>query len=127
MKRVLPTILISAIAITLFDILGAIASRQLNFSYSYLSPISFAIYFAFAFVMAKRTDKKTTIISTGLLGLFDATIGWKISMLLQANTADLKMEITPTAFIMTLIFMTLFAALLGFVGWWLSTKLLRSK
>lgn len=122
MKKALPTILIGVIAITLFDILGSIASRQMNFNYSYLGAISFGIYIITAFIIAKRTNKKTAIISTGLLGFYDATIGWKLSMLLQANTGDRKVDITPTVLIITIILVTLYGAIIGLLGWWLSTK-----
>jgi hypothetical protein len=127
MKKALPTLLIGIVAITLLDCLGAIASRQMRFNYSYLSVITFIIYVAVAYVIAKRTDRKTTIIATGLLGLFDATIGWKLSMLLNANTGSMAVEITPTVLITTATFMTLFAALLGLLGWWLSTKFSQPK
>jgi fructose-specific phosphotransferase system IIC component len=127
MKKALPTLLIGIAAVTLLDSLGAIASRQMNFNYSYLSVISFIIYVAIAFAIARRTDKKTAIISAGLLGLYDATVGWKLSMLLQANTGNMTVEITPTVLITTAIFMALFAALLGLLGWWLSTKFSQTK
>lgn len=127
MKKALPTLLIGVVAVTILDSLGAIASRQMGFNYSYLSIISFIIYVAIAFVIAKRTDKKTAIISAGLLGLYDATVGWKLSMLLQANTGSMTVEITPSVLITTAIFMTLFAALLGLLGWWLSTKFSQTK
>lgn len=127
MKKALPTLLIGVVAVTLLDSLGAIASRQMAFNYSYLSVISFIIYVAIAFFIARRTDKKTAIIYVGLLGLYDATIGWKLSMLLQENTGNMTVEITSTVLITTAIFMTLFAALLGLLGWWLSTKFSQTK
>ncbi|MXV53351.1 hypothetical protein GS399_20520 [Pedobacter sp. HMF7647] len=127
MKKALPTILIGFIAITLFDVLGSITSRQMNFSYSYLGPISFLIYIATAFVIARRTDKKIAIISTALLGLYDATVGWKLSIFLQANTGYQKIEFTKFVFLATVIFVTLYGAILGFLGWWLSSKISRTK
>src|SRR5690606_27766354 len=107
---------------TLLDSLGAIASRQLNFNYSLLSVVSFFVYVGFAFFLARQADKKTTIILTGFLGLFDTTIGWKLSEMLGANTGESNIEITATIMITTAIFMTLFASLLGLLGWWLSKK-----
>lgn len=122
MKKTLSIFLIGILAVTLLDSIGAIASRQLSFNYSLLSVVSFIIYVGFAFFLARQSDKKTTIILTGLLGLFDATIGWKLSELLGANTGENKIEITTTILITTAIFMTLFASLLGLLGWWLSKK-----
>jgi len=126
MKNKLSIFLVGILAVTLLDSLGAIASRQLNFNYSLLSVVSFIVYVGFAFFLARQTDKKTTIILTGLLGLLDATIGWKLSELLGANTGETKIEITTTILITTAIFMTLFASLLGLLGWWFSKKLSKS-
>lgn len=123
MKKTLSIFLVGILAVTLLDSLGAIASRQLSFNYSLLSIVSFVVYVGFAFFLARQSDKKTTIILTGLLGLFDATIGWKLSELLGANTGENKIEITTTILITTAIFMTLFASLLGLLGWWLSKKI----
>lgn len=123
MKKTLSIFLVGILAVTLLDSLGAIASRQLSFNYSLLSVVSFIVYVGFAFFLARQSDKKTTLILTGLLGLFDATIGWKLSELLGANTGENKIEITTTILITTAIFMTLFASLLGLLGWWLSKKI----
>ena len=122
MKKPLSIFLAGILAVTLLDSLGAIASRQLSFNYSLLSVVSFIVYIGFAFLLTRQADKKTTIILTGLLGLFDATIGWKLSELLGANTGENNIEITITILITTAIFMTLFASLLGLLGWWLSKK-----
>ena len=122
MKRTLSIFLVGIFAVTLIDSLGAITSRQLNFNYSLLSIISFIVYVGFAFFLARQVDKKTTIILTGLLGLFDATIGWKLSELLGANTGGYKAEITSIILISTAIFITVFASFLGLLGWWLSQK-----
>jgi len=123
MKKPLYIFFVGILAVTLLDSLGAIASKQLNFNYSFLSVISFVVYVGFAFLLARQSDKKTTIILTGLLGLFDATVGWKLSKILGANTRENNIEITTTIIIITAIFMTLFASLLGLVGWWLSKKI----
>jgi ascorbate-specific PTS system EIIC-type component UlaA len=127
MKKILPILLIGVAAVTLLDSLGAIASRQMSFNYSSLSVISSIIYVAIAFVIAKRTDKKTAIILTGFLGLYDATVGWKLSILLQANTGSMTVAITPIILVTTAVFMTLYAALHGFLGWWLSTKFTQTR
>jgi len=123
MKKPLYIFFVGILAVTLIDSLGAIASKQLNFNYSFLSVISFVVYVGFAFLLARQSDKKTTIILTGLLGLFDATVGWKLSEILGANTGENNIEITTTIMIITAIFMTLFASLLGLLGWWLSKKI----
>lgn len=123
MKNKVSIFLVGILAVALLDSLGAIASRQLGFSYSLLSFVSFIVYVGFAFFLTRQADKKTTIILTGLLGLFDATIGWKLSELLGANTGENKVEISTTILLVTAIFMTIFASLLGLLGWWLSKKI----
>ena len=123
MKKSLSIFLVGILAVTILDSFGAIASRQLNFNYSLLSVVSFIVYVGFAFFLARQADKKTTIILTGLLGLFDATIGWKLSEMLGANTGENNIEITTTIMITTAIFMTLFASCIGLLGLWLSKKL----
>ena len=122
MKKALPTILIGFLLIMILDCLGSITSRQMNFNYGYLLPFSFTIYTAIPFVIAKRVGKKNAIISGGLLGLFDATIGWKLSMLLQTNTGNRILNITPVVLITTIIFVTLTGTLFGLLGSWLAFK-----
>jgi len=127
MRRELKIIFIGLIAVTIFDVLGSIASRQMNFSYSYLGPISFIIYVATAFVIAKRAGKKAAIIGTASVGMYDATVGWKLSIFFHANTGGQKFEITPTILVTTIILVTLYGAIIGFLGWWLSTKISQAK
>jgi uncharacterized membrane protein len=128
MKKVSVTLLLGFAFIALFDILGSIASKQLNFNYSNLSFISFIIYTTTAFFIAGRSDKKSAIISGGLLGLFDVTVGLKLSTALKANTGDFDVNtITPPVFIVMAIFMTLIGCLSGLLGYWLSAKILTKK
>ena len=123
MKKALSTILIGFLLIVLIDSIGSIVSRKMNFNYGYLFLFSSAIYIAIPFLIRKRVDKKAAIISAALLGLFDATIGWKISILLKANTGSTKLEIiTPAVFIITIIFVTLTSTLFGLFGSWLASK-----
>lgn len=58
----------------------------------------------------------TGILFGMILGLFDSTIGLKISMLLHANTGDYNYEVTPVFWIFIVIYMVGFGALSGVVG-----------
>lgn len=127
MRKVLPIILIGFLLILLLDTIGSIISRQMNFEYGYLLPFSLIIYIAIPFIIAKRADRKIAVILGGLLGLFDATIGWKLSMLLHANTGSNKLNLTPAVFITTIIFVTLSGTLLGLLGSWIALKLSGNK
>lgn len=113
--------LLGLILVTLLDSLGSIASRELNFKYSNLSTISTIFYLLIAILITKKTDKKTGVIFTGLLGLFDATIGWKISMLLKPNIGNLKADVNLTVWIIMAILMTVFASIIGLIGAWVAT------
>jgi len=127
MRNALPTILIGFLLILLVDSLGSIASRQMNFNYGHLSILTFTIYSVISFVITKRVNKKTAIISAALLGLFDATIGWKISIILQANTGSSKMIINPSLVIITIIFVIIISTLFGLLGSWIALKISNNK
>ncbi len=127
MRKILRTILLGFILIQLLDTMGSILSRQMNFNYGYLFPFSFVIYTAIPFVIAKRADKKIAVISGGVLALFDATVGWKLSILLRANAGNNKLHLTTQLFITTIIFVTLSGILLGLLGSWIALKLSANK
>ena len=114
MKKLLPILLLGCALITLIDIVGSIASRQMNFNYSNLSPVSFIIYTVISFLIAKRSDRKSAVISGAFFGVFDTTVGLKLSMALQANTGDFDMNSIPLpVYLGTVIFMILIGSLFG--------------
>lgn len=128
MKKAFPIILIGFVLITVLDILSSIASRQMNFNYSSLSPISFVIYTIIPFLIAKRSNRKAVIISGALLALFDATIGLRLSIMFQANTGSVDMNTyTPAVLIAMAIVMLAVGSLCGLLGYWLSTKFKKNK
>jgi len=116
MKREYKMLLIGCFTIALFDTLGAIASKQINFNYTVLAVISFIIYGTFAFWAAKEKNLGTGVLIAAAIGLFDSTAGWEISILLKANTGNLKSDPTVIVWIMTAIFVTGLAALCGLIG-----------
>ena len=116
MKQQHKILLIGLLAVGLLDTLGSLASRQLDFNYSLLTPVSFIIYGTTAFIAARQKDLKTGVFLAAILGLFDSTIGWKVSMLLDANTGDIDNQVTTGLWIMTAILMTGLSALIGLLG-----------
>lgn len=86
-----------AIAVTILDGLGAIASRKLNFSYGRLALISFLIYGIIGFTAGGMIDTMAGITLTGLVALYDAVIGFRICMALEANWGELE-EIVEESF-----------------------------
>ena len=114
MKQERKILLIGLVAIALLDTFGSIASRQFNFNYSLLSPVSFIIYGIVGFFTTRTKDVKTAALSGAILGLFDSTIGLKISMILDAYPGEPEYQVTTGLWITIL--MTGLAALVGLMG-----------
>jgi hypothetical protein len=95
MKEALSITLMGLFLIIVLDILGSIASRKFGFKYVYLAPISFVIYIVVSFLITKNINWITALIVTAFLGIFDATIGWKLAIFFKAN-AEQKYEITAS-------------------------------
>lgn len=107
-------------SIAILNSLGAILSRKLNFNFSRLAFLSFAIYIAAAYFVSAESGKLPALVSAAALGIFDATAGWEISKACKANFGIYK-EMTENISIHTRVFGTvLFSLLLGFIGYWLS-------
>lgn len=99
--------ILGVIMIILLDTIGAFASNKFNFKYIRLIPLSFAIYAFVGFILAKVTSYPATALYTGLLGLFDGTIGLKLSIYCKAymglSGQLAKMQSAKTAVMMILI------------------------
>lgn len=113
-------LLLGAIVITLIDTFGAILSRRLQFKYRYLSILSFIVYITLGLLVSRQFNLIAAISIGGLLGLYDGTIGFWLSIKLRANN-DLS---TEQAFallgVKTAISMTAIAVLLSFIGYGLT-------
>ncbi|WP_299681218.1 hypothetical protein [uncultured Dokdonia sp.] len=91
-------ILTGCIAVSIFDSLGAILSRVLKFKYIWLTFGSIIIYGIVAFYAAKSNGLLIGVIASGIIGIFDATVGMLISKKLNANIPKediANMSITP--------------------------------
>ena len=82
--------LFGVIAVTILDGLGSIASRKLNFSYGHLVVFSFFIYGSIGYAGAAMIDTMAGVTLTGLVALYDAVIGFRICMALDANWGELE-------------------------------------
>jgi hypothetical protein len=116
MKPINRLLLTGCIAITLFDVLGSIISKQFNFNYTYLFLVSFSIYTICGFCGTRIINLKNGVLIAAFTGFIDSTIGWKISMLLHANTGNIKNAPTTQAWLVTIVFVTGLAALCGLIG-----------
>ena len=123
MKPEYKILLTGILAITLLDTLGAIASKQLGFNYTSLAALSFIIYAAVGFFATKQRDLKTGVLFAAATGLFDSTVGWKITMMLGVNAG---VKITPILWLITIIFVTGSAAVCGLIGGWFTRFAKRS-
>lgn len=84
--------------------------------YGRLAPLSFIIYGAIGLVGAHEIGQVTGIILAAAVGFFDATIGWKTSMILKANTGNLDNDPSLSKWVSTAFFVTFLAAICGLVG-----------
>jgi hypothetical protein len=116
MNPIYTILLTGCLTVFALDALSAIASRHFAFNYARLAPLSFIIYSIIGFVGAREADQTTGVILAAAIGFFDATIGWKTSMVLKANTGTLDNNPSVSKWISTAIFVTLLAAICGLVG-----------
>lgn len=75
------------------------------------------IYCAIGFLTTKEKGLRKGVLYTTIMGLFDSTVGWVITILLEANTG--KTNIQPYSFkifIIGLIIMLIIASLLGLIS-----------
>jgi hypothetical protein len=108
------------LVIVLLAILGAILSRKLNFKYSYLSLITAILYILVAYFICRIADLKTALIINGLLGLFDSTIGFLLSIKFQSNSGYTKEQSIKMIGLKTSIAMIIIALAFSLVGYGIS-------
>lgn len=104
------------ILITLLDTLGAISSNKFNFKYIHLIPLSLAIYVFTGYILAKVTDYQAASLYLALLGLFDGTIGLKLSVYCKANTGLDENKIREMQSVQTGLAMALTGWIFGSIG-----------
>jgi cell shape-determining protein MreD len=127
MKRKHKYLLIACIAILLVDVIGSVASRQLDFNYTKIWPTSLAVYAVLGFMLAKNETLLTTAWLTALLGVFDATIGWKVSILLDANTGGLNNHPSQLVWAITIVGVAIYAAVVGLISGGIAKLLAKRK
>lgn len=111
------TVLITGcLAVLLLDALGSIASCHFNFNYGLLSPFSMLIFGMVAAYANPVSNFHIAISMAALVGLFDATIGWKTSKMLHANMGILAQEDSDHLEWDSILFTIFFAVLCGIVG-----------
>ncbi len=104
------------LAIALLDGLGAILSRRYKFDYTYLAFLSVLIYFLTGFFGARLGSSSYALLCCGLLGFFDATIGWDIAIRLSAYSKRKLVPDNPTYKNAVIIFVVIQALIIGGAG-----------
>jgi hypothetical protein len=107
-------------AVTLIAILGSIASRKLGFKYAYFIIPSSAVYILLAIISSSKHSLYTTLLINAIVGFYDGTIGFKLSIILKANTGlndeqRIKYQNSSMGLMMSSI-----AILLGLIGYAIS-------
>ncbi len=78
-------VLIGFILIAIYDVLGAVLSRKLDFQYVWLSFGSFFLYGLIAFYLKEFGNITIAVLGSFFIGAFDATVGILIAEKFKAN------------------------------------------
>ncbi|MBK8520505.1 MAG: hypothetical protein WAT20_06420 [Ferruginibacter sp.] len=111
-------------AVTLIDTLGAIASRKLNFNYGWLIILSLLVYTFTAYFISAKSDLSLAFLANCIIGLYDATVGWKLSLALNAKTGMTAEEIEDANLTFRLIAMLIISFGFGYLGFFLHDRYL---
>jgi hypothetical protein len=109
---------VALLSITLIDVLGSIISRKFNFNYSFFSVFSLATYVLTGFYLSFVTTSHWVLLLCGIIGLFDGTVGLKISSKLKANVENVNYDNMKNHKLIPIVSFTI-ASLFGAVGLYL--------
>lgn len=109
--------ILGVILLTLLDCIGAIASDRMHFKYIRLIAVSLAIYVFIGFFLAKVTSYPVTALYMGLLGLFDGTIGLRLSIHFNANMGLTEEQIEKMQSVRTAVWMIFVGISFGSLGY----------
>lgn len=105
------------IAITLIDTLGAIESRKQGFKYSRLSYVSFCVYILVAVLVSRKYNISIMLYTNAILGLYDGTIGFWLSIYLKANNGMTEEQAKEMLGVKSAIMMIIISTICGIVGY----------
>ncbi len=115
-------ILLGLLAVALIDAGGSVASRLLHFDYGYFAPLSLLNYGFVGYFTARQYNAPKALLAGAVLGMFDVSVGWQLSILLKANAAGLQPEVGSSLWLATALFGTGLAAVAALVGGWMGQK-----
>ncbi|RAJ77587.1 hypothetical protein CLV59_107354 [Chitinophaga dinghuensis] len=109
-------LLAGLLSVTIIDTVGSILSRKLQFKYSYLSILSFVVYFFMGYLVIQRFNVEIVIAISALLGIYDGTVGLWLSIKLNANTGYDKEKVARLAGFNTAFIAMVISLILGVTG-----------
>ncbi len=104
---------------TVIDSIGSLLSRRLNFNYGFLAPLSFITYTMVSYFVTQKANVSFGLLITFLVCLYDCLVGWKISILLNANM-DVKSKSFKMSFLGKVFLAVLLTLLFGVLGSYLA-------
>ena len=114
LQRVDLIVLVGAVTIVTYDFIGATLARRERFSFSRLLVGSFLIDLFTGYFVARASTTAAAMAGSALVGFVDATIGWMITW--RIGPGRPKVRTTHLSIALTVLLMTVMAALLGLVG-----------
>lgn len=104
------------LAVTLIDVLGSISSRKMNYTYAYLSPLSFLVYGLVGYYAYHTATITWMYLISCVVGVYDGTIGWKLSIILKANFGKYEESSKTMSPSMRIAGMLLVSGVFGYIG-----------
>lgn len=126
MNETMNSVLLFAIpllAVTLIDTIGAVASRRLQFNYTYLSILTLAVYAMLGYYGAGTATNKMVLLASVIVGAYDATVGFKLSKICNANFGRFEKDTKKVGYGYVLVTMIIIAPLFSGIGYAIKTNL----
>ncbi len=121
-SEILIIIFFGILSVTLIDSVGSVTSRRFNFNYGWVTIFSILIYIIIPYYLSKKTTFEIAFIANCLIGIYDATIGYKISIILKANIGTSKDDDPKITLTIRLIIMLFLSLILTYVGYMLGNN-----
>jgi hypothetical protein len=110
-------------AVTAIDVFGSITSRRWNYLYPHLTPLSLIVYTMIGFFVGRSSDLISAASVACLVGIYDATVGWKLALILNANFGEYKEHVLKLNAYSRILRMISIGIIFGFAGYFLSRLL----
>jgi hypothetical protein len=118
LTHAIPFTLAALLGVTILTVAGSISSRIFKFSYVYWSILSFAIYTLLGYLIGSSSNLSTAFLASLVVGFYDATACWKLSLLLKANfnlSEEEMKNLTVKNSLTVMLFVAPFFAFIGYL------------